>query len=1183
MSKSYGFKTEISALVNMIKSQFEARTFYQARKTGADFKEAVLTHEVKDNSLNFILTTRDETHVITVPTPYKRNGLTLIKSNEVERAVCNYYMMATDYIISYLDVIQNIFIGDYTGLVETVYVKKTIFVQQLAYGILNDNLSVVVYNLQKAINEVVNKMPLHETPMNSWMMNKRLMIVDPVFDSFTSPNDRLQYQIEKNRKFFDRGWTSIGLSDGSLADKNYILTEDIRKCTPFGLKHHNPQRNLYSTLGMKGDEYQNIRTETSQKLIDKGITRKGWNWFTAFIELPDVFEDQIVVDKRHANKSIVRERRFQCYGEILVKPNQELKFGAPMVRCSDGEIEYYKVKADKSWVDRIVEGETVVGGRKRKVSNVVVKFERHLKDGTKITNTHGNKGVIKLADLGHAIDPETNKNRPIDVIVCSNTPGKRKNYGQIIEALVNDIREREANDRPQHFSSASKSCGIDFAVVRKSQTTNTCSPLVIRDDITANVDEIRSKLMKRGFDKGLTWDINTYIKSDSPMKAVCGTVFWGVSKDVEDQLWDYDDTVRTNGRDLRTAGLKFSTVEFKALETVFGKDNPLMREILTYTQGTEIIEESLKILRSKSGVYPDDMEVKSVFDIKELDQKNGTMFTEKALMNTVADEFFKPKGFLLQLPVLYQTAIGNHKDFNYEGGVMLYEGQYDPSNYKAIYLTDKLYVPSGDMRRSWRHSTGLYGMSEIAVLINNVISLANRFKQEPENIYRIKMLYRAIGNYYARVSTMLGTKRGDISNYAMSVRYPFSAKAVAALSNTLPPNTVEIHKDMAKVLKVSAGDVVICERFPCLGFMGVRAQKVHITNDPMCKYVIRVSGNSLVSQNLDFDGDVIYLASFHSKEAKSALNKEWTNPNHDTWRYIDWLNNRKGSPKISCKDFDDYGITSFEDLTCDEHAQIVGNLTGVKAQTGPVIAMAYNLMRIMENSGVEITRSTEAGIEMFIEKAGQSVFEQKHGGQSLHDIVIDAICTADVETLVGEGFDPEISALICRVIGNKAASLGVYDLLGYHQKQMASGGSTIINRIVRSENKIYFASRSALEGIRLLDNLGAEEVDLPSRIFKMTTSGKYNGERTFLDKQRDNKLLLNIKDEGLRGACSRLFRSIDKSMGVVSAIKAAAATTKKWSEWRKTLWQLISTSVTSVARLSKTHRLWEKATVLGHF
>ncbi len=48
-------------------------------------------------------------------------------------------------------------------------------------------------------------------------------------------------------------------------------------------------------------------------------------------------------------------------------------------------------------------------------------------------------------------------------------------------------------------------------------------------------------------------------------------------------------------------------------------------------------------------------------------------------------------------------------------------------------------------------------------------------------------------------------------------------------------------------------------------------QKIKITDDPQCKYVIRVSKNSLGSLNLDFDGDNIFIAAFHSQAAKTAL------------------------------------------------------------------------------------------------------------------------------------------------------------------------------------------------------------------------------------------------------------------------------------------------------------------------
>lgn len=1134
MSISYNFGNEVSILINLIKSQFEARTIINGRKTGQDFKEANLDCKIKENILYLTISTNEELHTITVPIPYIENGIILLRSNEVKRAVCNYFEVVINKEISYLEVIQKIFISDFTGYVESIKSAKTIFVQKLAYGIINNNLSVIVYNLQKAINEIVSNMPLHETTMNSWIMNSRLIIIDPNFDGITSPTEQLDYQVNKNRVYFDRGWTSIGLSDGSLAGKNYILKNDIRFYTPFGIRHHNPQRNLYSTLGMRGDELPNVRSSSAQKLIHKGITRKGWNLFTAFVDIPDTFEDQILIDKRHKNKYITSTKRFQLFGTLLVKKGDILKTGSPLVKCPDDGIEYYKIKADTSWVSKISKTIITVGGKKKHAYNIIVSFKRKLKDGTKFTNTHGNKGIIRIKSLGNAIDPLTKKERPIDIIVSAKSIKKRKNYGQLLEALINELNERQKQKKIPKLISNSRKVGRGIAVNSNIISVPTKpKPVIIPDDLEITehgLNNIKTQFKTYGFSEDLTWECNTYI---GKVKAICGTVFWGVSKNVEDQLWDKTDTIRRNNKDVRTAGLKFSTVEFKALETRFGVDNAIMDEILTYTQGTENIEEELKILRSKMGIFPSGLKTKTIGEVKFVDQSNGTMFNKEALIGTISDEHIFPEGFLLKLPLTYQTTLGFIKDFNQEGPAILIEGQYDKSKYKAVYNTNTIYVPCGELRRSWRHSTGMRGMSELTVLINNILLQSNKYLESPEDGIIIRMLYQSIATYFMRVSKMLGTKSGDINNHAMSVRYPYSAKAVAALSNSLKPNTIQIHKDMANTLNVRTGDIVIAERFPCLGFMGIRPQKVDVTNDPMCKYTIRVSGNSLVSTNLDFDGDVVYLASFHTKEAKKLLKKEWETPNEACWKHIDWLNNRKGSPTINCLNINNYDIGSFPIMTNEKQQEIVNKLTGVKAQTGPVIALAYNLMRIIENSGIDVTNEQKANVEMFIEKTGQSVFEQKHGGESLHSIVMKAICTADNSTLIAENFDKDTSEFICNIIKTKAANIGIHDLITHYNKVIERGGSNIINIIVRKENKIYFASRSFLDCCDLLEFLNAKVVDLPSKIFKLTTSGKYNSKRTILDEQLDAKLLNRIKDTTIKAACSKLISFLDIKFGVI--------------------------------------------------
>ncbi|RLF88018.1 hypothetical protein DRN34_00345 [Thermococci archaeon] len=1080
-------------LQNRIESYFFARGTAEMQKCGSKCNIRMLP-SVVDNDLWLTFTNGKETHSVTLPLPVEENSVWFVDQHEVRRALCNYFVENTGGTLDYWTTMYYIICGDPTGIVSKPYVKKTPFIQQIIYSFQNENTATIIYNLQRAINELVSKMPLHKTFMNSWMMNRRLAFIDPLFDELSSPKERLDYQTTKAKKYFDRGWTALGLSDGVLADKNYILTDDVRRYTPFGLRWHNPQRNLYSTLGMLGGEKPLIRSESMEKLIKQGVERTGWNWFTLFADIPDNFEDQIVVDVSHANKTITHHRRFQCFGELSVKPGEKLKYGAILSRNVDGGIQKFDTVADSAKVDKITLSYTNIGGIPTVVHNVIVAYKLKMRDGTKITNFHGNKGVIRLKPLGHAKDPRTGELVKIDVIVSAKSIGKRKNFGQLLEAMVNNI----TNDQG----------------------------LVVKDDFQQPLAEIQAALVNHGFNVDATWECETYV---GKLTGVCGKVFWGVINHPEYQLWKENATIKTNGKDLRTAGLKFSTIEFRALETRFGKGNPILDEIMSYMQGTENLHEELAVLASKKGILPANKPIINVADITPLDQTGGTIVNHSAIEGTVVDDHYQPDGFIMQLPVLYQTM------WDKEKGEVAVEGlpmqMIDPAmlNVVDFYTIDKLYIPSVFLRRCWRHSTGKVGLNDIGVLINNVVALSHRYLQHPEEAINTTLLYSAIRTYFARIAGILGTKRGDISTNAMSVRYPFAAKAVATLSNGLDRNTIEIHRDMADTLMVSNGDIVLTERFPCLGFASVRPQKVKISDDPNTRYTIRVSGNSLVSQNLDFDGDTLFIASFHTDEAKDILRKEFTNPNKTCYDEIKRLNIRKGAPHIKCMRLNDYNIQPFTCLTNDRHAEIVEKNTGVKAQTGPVIALTYNLMRIMENSGLEMNKKLEVGIEMFMEKAAQSVFEQKHGGQSLHEIVIDATCTGNVAQLVQAGFNEHISSVICDTIRRKAKELSrpQFNLVRYHELAKENGWSNIIARIVREQNLIYYASRCKLEGIELLNLLEAPAVDIPSRMFKWSVSGKAGLVRTKLDEILEEKELAVLKDENIKEACTALCECLD--------------------------------------------------------
>jgi hypothetical protein len=1083
-------------LVNAIVTQFNARTTTEGRKHGVDFGISLSTLIDEHNILWLSFSRDGERHDITIPLPFSVGGVQLIEQRETTRAVSPFWIEKEQRELDYLSIMYYIVLDKSSGLVSKELVRSTSYLQQMIYGFQNNNASIIAYRFQRAINEIIDKMPLHETLMNSYITNNRLVIIDQAFNDIQSPECKLEYQVEKAKKYFDKGWTTIGLADGTISDKNYILKSDLRKLSPFAMRYHNPQRNLYSTLGMKGDELPAIRSRSMQNLADTGIIRHGWNLFTAFVDIPDVFEDQIMVDRSHTSKFINGERRHQIFGTLLVKEGQSIKTGDYLGISPDQQPIIFSTHCESASISRISKTDISVGGTSTPVFNVIISYQRFFKDGFKITNLHGNKGIIRITDLGYAYDPRTGEPRKIDVIVGAKTIGKRRNYGQVMEALTSCILE-----------------------------PNQDNPLVIDDNWSQPMNQIEDGLEKRGFRRDGTWDCDTYA---GEVKAVCGNVFWGCIKTPEDQTWKGDITTRLDGKDVRFAGLKFSHVEFRALEIHFGSDNAVTTEVMSYVQGTENISELLKMLRTKIGQYPDSP-VLDIHQVKHIDQIHGTIISGQHISGTVVDEYFHPDGFLFKLPLPYQSLLNIEGEVIHEGSTLVYD-QFpvdQKCNISEIYTTDSIYFPMGILRRCWRHGTGKYGLSEIGVLLNNVVTMSNNLIADFENPIRHKMYYKSIHAYFDKLAKMMGTKNGEISTHAMSVRYPFSVKAVAALSTTLPKNTVEIHRDMANALKVENGDVVIAERFPCLGFMSIRMQKIHITDDSMCKYVIRVSDNSLVSQNLDFDGDVLYLASFHTKEAKDMLLKEWTNPNKTCYSEIQKLNERKGKPHIKEYGLSDFNIKPFNNITCDEHALIVEKNTGVKAQTGPVISLTYNIMRIVENSELAKDHKTKVDIEVFIEKAAQSVFEQKHGGKSLYEIVIDGVCTANVEMLVEVGFKRSTTQKLCDLFTTRANSLGIFDLNKFHQKAKSSGGSNLISKIVKTQNRIYFASRSQLEGIALLKYLEAPAVDIPSRMYKLSTSVKVKQKQTVLEKSVDEKQMSSLKHSDFRDACESMCQIID--------------------------------------------------------
>lgn len=1065
------YTTKALSLKHAIDSFFYNRNYIDRHNNTESW---LVYSEIKDNTLRITLKEEAQAQVIEIPIPFTERNLDFITHNNILRAAGKYLIISEtgeETLIDFMDLVHSLFCDD-TNVISKYFSKKDSFLSKLYYGHKNNNLSTIIYNVQKTINDVVTSMPLHNTDMNTWAMNRRLSIIDSKFGGFSTPIAKLDYQIEKSKKYFSRGYTSIGLPDGVLADHNYILTETLRKTIPFGFHFHNPQRNLYQTLGMRGEELPLIRSNTMERLANEGITRKGWNLFTIFLDVPDVWEDQIMVDVSLCDKGVTYEKRVQCFGNVLVKQGSSVEKGDILAINKDGEKQVLRLNADKILVKSVTETNVIIGGAPEKAFDIVLSYTRFIKEGTKITNLAANKGVVRVAELGYAIDPRTGIHRKIDVIVACKAVEKRRNNTQILEAIYNNL----TNDKG----------------------------LVVDDFIKPTMIEVENLLEEKGFPRTAQWECHTYA---GVHKAVAGTVFWGVTMDVEDMVWDKGDTTVTNNRGLRTAGLKVSTVEFRAIRTRFGKNNPITDEILSYAQGADDIKELMKALRSIKGVPLPNQTIIPCHKVKPLLQKNGVMVSCEEIVGSIVDEFYMPEGFTMALPVSFQTILDKKGDVIYTG-IPIAEGVMH--NEERRFNINTIYIPATSLRRCWKHSCGRYGLSEVGNIINTLVVLCQKHINTPEDSRVLTLLYSTINNYFNKISNFLSTKAGNVSLYGMAVRYPYSVKGVAVLSNDLPRNVVQINQSMAKDLRVSEGDVVLVERFPCLGFMSIRPQKVTITKDPRCQYTIRVSGNSLGSLSLDFDGDNVYIASMHTKEAKALLQKEWANPNKSCYDAIKELNTKMGKPHFASLTLQDYNIAALPLLTVDEHASIVAKATGVKSHTGPVVALAYNIMRIMENSDIKENQKVNVAIEVFLDKVANSVFKQKHGIKSLHEVVTDAICTADIETLVAEGFSRSTSTMVCDLIKRKAKEVGINDLVWYHSVTKPMG-TTIINKIVRTQNKVYYASRANLVGVSLLESLDAEAVDIPSRIFKKVM--KAGPATTKLDEDYDESMLKKLNTE----------------------------------------------------------------------
>jgi len=971
--------------------------------------------------------------IITIPVPYNVDGVEYIKMNGVERPTCRYgieFKMSNtntcNVIIDFETYMQYILFErmDITGVGKSavsVYDAVT-----KATSRRDDNyVPSLIRQTQRFIDEVIGKLPLNKTSMNSWAVNKRIAFIDPKFDEIVDPNKKLAYQINKSERYFDKGWTLMGLSDSNLADCNYIFTDDLRKYTPFGIKHHNPQRNLYQTLGMKGDELPAVRSRSQDNLIKQNICRKGWNVPTLFIDIPLTFEDQILIHRESWEKRYIKVKSvINIYGECFVRKGAILSTGEVIGQHLDGKAAVFNMDGEKHEVVEVTKRNMTTGTKDYPMYSVTVDTTRYFKEGHKLTNAHGNKGVVRMFDDGYVIHDPVKGDITPEVIVSFRSIKKRKNFGQVWEALVSRIKDPTEDN-----------------------------PVILPDDFECSEELILSRLRDIGYECEL-------VTVDTPygeLKAIWGNVFWGGIKTAEENVWDFDDIKAVDNKGTHKIGLKFSHMEIRSLITTFGSNNGIVKEVLNEARGSDYLKSKITALvyNYDNALLP---HIKHT-DLKTIDPTTGVMHDEKVFEGTVADENVYPDGAIVSIPTV-------------EIQVKEVSGDTKTVHINSIYLT------IASARKCWQHKSGLKAVDTVTIALNNVIHYSITGDT------RVKYW---VEQYYNALTSSLGSKTGEIASLGMSIRYPKSIKATAVVSDTLPKNTVEIHTSMAEFLNIRTGDPVLVERFPCLGFMSLRAQYVKVTDDPDCRYTIRASNNCLVSQNLDFDGDTLFIASFESEEAHNDLLKVLTDNTLYVNSVIERMNNKK-RPTISGGGFNDLNMFVHPVLTKEAHTKIVGRAVGVKAHTGPVIALAYNLMRISETKIDYSDMRTNVDIEVMLDFLGNTVFSQKHGVTPLHEKAVDAICTGDVDAMVSCGFDRTTSDRIISIVKDYARSLGVIDLCKYHSGSKETGSSNIINRIVRTYNKVYFASRAIQKPGSMYDYVNSSAVDVPSHLFRKIIS-----------------------------------------------------------------------------------------------
>ena len=135
-----------------ISNQFNSRAIIEANKQGLNYGITLQMEEI-DHILWVKFSKGDESHSFHVPIPYVDNGVILIESNDVRRAVCKYWLEEKQLMLDYMGIMYQIICNDPTDLIPSHFIKKIIFMQQIVYSFENGNTATIIYNLQILIDD----------------------------------------------------------------------------------------------------------------------------------------------------------------------------------------------------------------------------------------------------------------------------------------------------------------------------------------------------------------------------------------------------------------------------------------------------------------------------------------------------------------------------------------------------------------------------------------------------------------------------------------------------------------------------------------------------------------------------------------------------------------------------------------------------------------------------------------------------------------------------------------------------------------------------------------------------------------------------------------------------------------------------------------------------------------------